>query len=549
MLNRSLDQSMNTALQVQQPLRRGQWNLDLSGARPGTTTSVPEVTSGDTRKHKEISDGAHAASLVAIDFALACLAVPVTLVILAKTSSVSANSLSHLRTNLAKDAALPPAIVIGLAASGLYRPTRHALRPSVLRQLKDLVFAIGTGCVIALALGLVVHLIWRTQEPSSTQLLSAIPVASVLIILGRMAFQAHINASVTSRVLVVGSGVLTDRIATCIRVWGGMELVGRVTPEDTEDSDVLGSIKHLPRLCDELSVDRVIVGFPDDLAAISMDDLRDLQQRIHISVVPRYFDLISFRTQLVDLLGIPMLEMPPVRISQWNLGLKRVFDVVISLISIILLSPLLVALSIIIAVTSPGPVLYRQERMGYKRKPFIMYKFRTMSHDGAAESVDVMNLHHFPLSGSGTTTAVSGPTTTTTMVSDPLPTSASVKPLHVLHNKAEEKDRITTIGRILRPKGLDELPQLFNVLRGNMSIVGPRPFVAAESIDSGDWRARRFDVRPGITGLWQVSGRNDLLADDLFALDYVYVTGWSVWLDLKIIWETPRAMMRGFGAY
>ena len=117
-----------------------------------------------------------------------------------------------------------------------------------------------------------------------------------------------------------------------------------------------------------------------------------------------------------------------------------------------------------------------------------------------------------------------------------------------LRKKLDEGDRITRIGRLLRKSGLDELPQLFNVLRGDMSIVGPRPFVPNESFLEG-WSARRFEVRPGITGLWQVSGRNQLSTDDLRQLDYLYVASWSFWWDLKILFDTPRTMVHGFGAY
>jgi lipopolysaccharide/colanic/teichoic acid biosynthesis glycosyltransferase len=122
-------------------------------------------------------------------------------------------------------------------------------------------------------------------------------------------------------------------------------------------------------------------------------------------------------------------------------------------------------------------------------------------------------------------------------------------PLHQLRHKAIEADRITPVGRFMRRTGLDEIPQFLNVLLGDMSLVGPRPFKASESETITGWQARRFELRPGITGLWQVSGRNDLSLDDLRRLDYLYVASWSLWWDIKIVWDTPRAMVRGFGAY
>jgi lipopolysaccharide/colanic/teichoic acid biosynthesis glycosyltransferase len=122
-------------------------------------------------------------------------------------------------------------------------------------------------------------------------------------------------------------------------------------------------------------------------------------------------------------------------------------------------------------------------------------------------------------------------------------------PLHELRDKAVEAPRITPIGRLMRQTGLDEIPQFVNVLLGHMSLVGPRPFTESESDSIKGWEARRFELRPGITGLWQVSGRNDLGIDDLRRLDFLYVASWSLWWDVKIVWDTPRAMVRGFGAY
>jgi lipopolysaccharide/colanic/teichoic acid biosynthesis glycosyltransferase len=122
-------------------------------------------------------------------------------------------------------------------------------------------------------------------------------------------------------------------------------------------------------------------------------------------------------------------------------------------------------------------------------------------------------------------------------------------PLHELRHKAVEAGRVTRIGHIMRRTGLDEIPQFFNVLLGDMSLVGPRPFKECESETITGWQSRRFEFRPGITGLWQVSGRNDLGMEDLRRLDYLYVASWSLWWDVKIAWDTPRAMIRGFGAY
>jgi lipopolysaccharide/colanic/teichoic acid biosynthesis glycosyltransferase len=217
--------------------------------------------------------------------------------------------------------------------------------------------------------------------------------------------------------------------------------------------------------------------------------------------------------------------------------IKRGFDITVSLVMLILLAPLFVAIALTVRFSSSGPILFRQQRVGRSYRPFTVLKFRTMK-SGEDPNMDKEHLQILET------------------MDDERPVSASgsdifkaLPPLHLVHNKAADQQRITSIGKFLRRTGLDELPQVFNVLIGDMSVVGPRPLVLEESKRITGWRKRRFDVRPGITGLWQVSGRNELVADDLFQLDYVYVSSWSMWWDLKIVWDTPRAMIRGLGAY
>jgi len=177
--------------------------------------------------------------------------------------------------------------------------------------------------------------------------------------------------------------------------------------------------------------------------------------------------------------------------------------------------PLWALIAIAIEVTSPGPVFFRQERIGKGEKTFRIFKFRTMypgaehvRHDLAAAN------------------EVDGPLF-----------------------KIKQDPRVTPVGRLLRVTSLDELPQLLNVIRGDMSLVGPRPFIVPESAQIDGWAARRYDVRPGMTGLWQVSGRNDLGYDELRRLDYAYVASWSLLWDLKIMWQTPACVLRRHGAY
>jgi len=290
------------------------------------------------------------------------------------------------------------------------------------------------------------------------------------------------------------------------------------------DPTAIGTLPDLARLCEEHHVDHIVVGFPTDPTQESVEILRTLQDRVRISIVPRYFELISWRSRLDDLFGLPLLDVAPRHLSRWDRVAKRSLDLVTAGIVLVVLSPLLLVVGILVKVTSPGPVLFRQSRVGRDHRMFTIYKFRTMHEATGADIPSAAATNRQP--------------------GDP-----DHQPLHQLRHKQREQHRITRLGAFLRRSSLDELPQFFNVLRGEMSLVGPRPFVPHETSDHDGWMARRYEVRPGITGLWQVSGRNALSAQDLERLDYLYVTSWSLWWDLKIMWDTPKTMVRGLGAY
>jgi exopolysaccharide biosynthesis polyprenyl glycosylphosphotransferase len=367
------------------------------------------------------------------------------------------------------------------------------------------------------------HAVSTMGLPDPTQLIFAVMVAVVLVTAVRAAVHAVISSASTTRVIVVGSGNLVERIDLYLRIHKGMEMVGRVDDAAAPSPGSMGTLDDLSRLVDELGADRVIVAYPERMSPASVTTLRSLQDRVHLAIVPRYFELVSWRSALTDLSGLPLVEVPTAHMSRWDRAAKRTTDIVVSCFVLLLALPVMVAIAVAIKATSPGPVLFRQERLGRDRRPFTILKFRTMR----MEPLDT------PEGDEG---------------SEEAPDDAN-RPLSVLRSKTAELARATRVGIMLRRTGLDELPQLLNVLRGDMSIVGPRPFVNAESEQLDGWMARRFEVRPGITGLWQVSGRNDLSMEDLRQLDFVYVASWSLWWDLKILWDTPRAMLRGLGAY
>jgi exopolysaccharide biosynthesis polyprenyl glycosylphosphotransferase len=199
----------------------------------------------------------------------------------------------------------------------------------------------------------------------------------------------------------------------------------------------------------------------------------------------------------------------------WSLAMKRVLDIVFSVILLVLLAPVLIVVAVLIQLYTPGPVLFRQERIGLNKRRFLIFKFRTMVRN-AEKMMAELESHN----------EASGPVF-----------------------KIRKDPRITPIGKILRRTSIDELPQLFNVLKGDMSLVGPRPLPVRDYEGfSEDWQRRRFSVRPGITCLWQVSGRSSLPFEQWMKLDLQYMDEWSLWLDIKILAQTVSAVLKGSGA-
>jgi exopolysaccharide biosynthesis polyprenyl glycosylphosphotransferase len=215
--------------------------------------------------------------------------------------------------------------------------------------------------------------------------------------------------------------------------------------------------------------------------------------------------------------GLPLIHVDRPTYRGANRILKKSFDMVGSLLLILLLSPVLLTVAVAIKLTSPGPVFFRQERVGINGSTFRMIKFRSMVLN-AEQQLDVLRTENHDAGND------------------------------VLF-KLKIDPRVTKIGRFIRRFSIDEVPQLFNVLIGEMSLVGPRPPLASEVALYGDDVRRRLLVKPGMTGLWQVSGRSDLTWDDSVRLDVYYVENWSITADLSILWRTARAVVSSSGAY
>ncbi len=322
--------------------------------------------------------------------------------------------------------------------------------------------------------------------------------------------------------LIIGINSRSAEVAHIIQShphWGlkvlGFVAPNGMSPQEFADLPVLGAADDLPKILQEEVIDEVffilsrrqLVEFEDAILLCSELGIR--------SRVALFFPHMKARVLLEELQGIPLLTFTTTPAAPFPLFLKRLFDVVSSLVGLILLAPFLALLAAIVKLTSRGPVFFIQQRCGLNGRRFRLFKFRTMVHDAEARRPDVDHLNQ-----------VNG---------------------HAF--KATDDPRITTFGRFLRRYSLDELPQLLNILKGDMSLVGPRPPIPEEVAHYARWQRRRLSMKPGLTGLWQVSGRADLEDfDHWIRLDLSYIDQWSLWLDVKILLKTIPAVLSGRGA-
>jgi exopolysaccharide biosynthesis polyprenyl glycosylphosphotransferase len=283
---------------------------------------------------------------------------------------------------------------------------------------------------------------------------------------------------------------------------------------------VLGGEPDIVHLVRRLEVDRVMLtpAFSESRRRVEVVcELSELG--IHVDLVPSWSDVVGTRFEVNEMEGIPLLTMPRPRLMKSSLRLKRAVDLVLGTVALVFLAPVLAACAIAIKLDSPGPVLFRQRRVGRDDRHFQVFKFRSMYMDADERKDDVARLNFH---GGGNDRGMF---------------------------KIREDPRITQVGRFLRRYSLDEIPQLFNILRGEMSFVGPRPLIETEDSQIEGRFRRRLSLTPGLTGLWQAHGRSDIPFEQMVNLDYLYVTNWSLWGDVKLLMRTASAVLRGSGAY
>jgi exopolysaccharide biosynthesis polyprenyl glycosylphosphotransferase len=395
---------------------------------------------------------------------------------------------------------------------GLYRRPASRLRPTEWWRPTVIARCVPTAALLTLGSSAVLPFVPRLTLSAAVAMTLPAPLFVPMM---RRGIVAIFGPPTTTRIIIVGTGQVADRLTARLSRCPDTVVVGHVDDNCAPSSDVLGGLDDLPELCNRHQVDRVIVAFSKTPAPKILEKLRRLEGRMPISVVPRLFELHSWRSEVEELHGMPLLHVPPAALSGSARVVKRSMDLALAALAITALLPVWLAVAAAIKLESSGPAFFRQERIGRGAKPFRIFKFRTMAVDAWERRPAVVDANE-----------VDGPLF-----------------------KIRNDPRVTKVGRFLRRTSIDELPQLVNVIRGEMSLVGPRPLPTEESHRLDGAALTRFGVRPGITGLWQVSGRSDLSYADLQHLDSVYVCSWSLMWDLRIMWATPRSVFARRGAY
>jgi exopolysaccharide biosynthesis polyprenyl glycosylphosphotransferase len=355
---------------------------------------------------------------------------------------------------------------------------------------------------------------------------AVVPVGTALLIAARWAWRRRLMtrraAGLDShRVVLLGSTETVVRTALDLarQPGHGYRVVGvALTDGPSEgtvaDLRIVGGVDDVPDAMRTFEADTLMATSSDHLPAERIRDLAwHLDPRQHLVVAPSISDVGGSRIHLRPVAGLPLIHVETPHQAGLGRVMKRVFDVAASGLALVLLAPVLAVIAVLVQRDSAGGVIYRQERIGRNGEPFSILKFRSMSADADARRAEL--------------------------------TAGQGKGLF----KMADDPRITRVGRVLRRYSLDELPQLVNVLRGDMSLVGPRPALPSEVSEYDRRELRRLAVTPGLSGLWQVSGRSDLEWADGIRLDLYYVENWSMTQDLQILWRTARAVMTSSGAY
>jgi exopolysaccharide biosynthesis polyprenyl glycosylphosphotransferase len=413
-------------------------------------------------------------------------------------------------------AAAPIFVLVIFAAAKLYQ----AFRLAPAEEFRRIVFAVSASLGV-----IMLDSFWLRANLSRAWVGTSWALALFFALAGRRMWHARFGRLRERGVLafptvIVGENEEASRLlATMARPAFGFRPIGVVATSDVGVDlglPVLGSIDDLPSVLAASGAECVFVA----ASAVDTDDMKAIAKAVRLAgvevrITATLPDVLASRLTVQPLGGLTALSLQPVRLSGGQVVAKFTFDILVASCLLIVLSPLLAVIALAVAVSSSGPVLYRQRRVGLRGRPFTMLKFRTMR---AGSDRDVAQLR------------------------------ASHNVDDVMF-KIKDDPRVTRVGKLLRRFSLDELPQLFNVVRGDMSLVGPRPALPEEVAKYEDWHLDRLEVPPGITGLWQISGRADLSFDECVQLDLFYIENWSLTYELFILGKTIPVLFSRRGAY
>jgi len=318
-----------------------------------------------------------------------------------------------------------------------------------------------------------------------------------------------------SRALIIGAGKIGQTLAFWLENNRqlGYSVCGFLDAHPNGDARVLGSIHDLKKVALGQFIDQLFVTLPADREVVKEIWVEARRLRLNLNVVPDIYDGLGWRAPIRSIGGFPIIELHGQPIPGFGLAVKRVIDVVVASLGLILLAPLLAFAALWIRLDSRGPVIYSALRVGKKGKKFRCYKLRTMVEEADSQKEKLRGANER-----------NGPCF-----------------------KIQNDPRVTRCGRWLRKYSIDELPQLVNVLKGEMSLVGPRPHPVDDYERYNLEHLRRLDVKPGITGLWQIKARRDPSFDATMTLDLDYIESWNLWMDIKILARTLQVVRRGDG--